>query len=280
MEASASEAVTNNVLGTRNLLAAAEQYKVGRFVMISTDKAVNPSSVMGATKRLAELLVVAAARRSGQPYMAVRFGNVLGSRGSVVPVFQQQIAAGGPVTVTHPEMCRYFMTIPEAVQLVLQAAVLGRGGEVFELDMGQPVQILDLANDLIRLSGLEPGRDINIIFTGARPGEKLAEELFLEQEDYQQTKHPKIFVGDCNNAVDPAMLEQVVLELSRLAEESHFDNGDEALRLYVARACSLLDNYCRSAPPPLPERGVAPQQVPGAPLVVRTSAQEAYTGAV
>ena len=280
MEASASEAVANNVLGTRNLLAAAEQYKVGRFVMISTDKAVNPCSVMGTTKRLAELLVVAAARRSGQSYMAVRFGNVLGSRGSVVPVFQQQIAAGGPVTVTHPEMCRYFMTIPEAVQLVLQAAVLGRGGEVFELDMGQPVQILDLANDLIRLSGLQPGRDIKIVFTGARPGEKLVEELFLTQEDCKQTKHPKIYVGDCDNAVDVAMLEQVVLELGRLAQESQFENGDEAMRLYLSQACLLLDNHRHPAPPPSPERCVEPQQVSGAPFGVRTSAQEAYTGAV
>ncbi len=195
MEVNPAEAVANNILGTYNLLQAALGTNVSHFVMISTDKAVNPTSVMGATKRVAELLVQQAAMRSGRAYVAVRFGNVLGSRGSVVHTFKRQIAAGGPVTVTHPEMKRYFMTIPEAVQLVLQASVLGKGGEVFVLDMGEPVKIVDLARDLIELSGLEVGRDIEIVFTGPRPGEKLFEELFVDGETYSRTQHQKIYVA-------------------------------------------------------------------------------------
>ncbi|MDA0242990.1 MAG: nucleoside-diphosphate sugar epimerase/dehydratase [Chloroflexi bacterium] len=195
MEQNPCEAITNNVLGTRNVLHAARTYGVEQFVMVSTDKAVNPTSIMGASKRTAELLVLHAAQQSELPYVAVRFGNVLGSRGSVVLTFQQQIAAGGPVTVTHPEMIRFFMTIPEAVQLVLQAAVIGRGGEIFILDMGEPVKIVDLAHDLITLSGLEVGRDIEINFSGIRPGEKLYEELFIQGEKYQRTEHHKIFIA-------------------------------------------------------------------------------------
>ncbi|WP_343414312.1 nucleoside-diphosphate sugar epimerase/dehydratase [Candidatus Amarolinea dominans] len=195
MEANPSEAITNNVLGTRNVLAAAQAVGVERFVMISTDKAVNPTSIMGASKRVAELQVREAAAVSGRPYVAVRFGNVLGSRGSVVLTFKQQIAAGGPVTITDPEMTRFFMTIPEAVQLVLQASVLGNGGEVFMLDMGEPVRILDLARDLIELSGLQEGRDIDIVVTGMRPGEKLYEELFVPGETYQPTAHEKIMIA-------------------------------------------------------------------------------------
>ncbi len=194
MESNVEDAITNNVLGTRNLVEVSMARGVTHFVLISTDKAVNPTSIMGASKRVAEEIVQAAAQRSGRCFVAVRFGNVLGSRGSVVPFFQKQIAAGGPVTVTHPEVRRYFMTIPEAVQLVLQAAALGKGGEVFVLDMGEPVRIVDLACDLIRLSGLEPGRDIEVQFTGLRPGEKLFEELFLASETYAPTKHHKIFV--------------------------------------------------------------------------------------
>jgi FlaA1/EpsC-like NDP-sugar epimerase len=193
MEANIAEAVTNNVQGTANLLRVAEAHQVGRFVFVSTDKAVNPSSVMGATKRVAELLVQESARRSGRAYVAVRFGNVLGSRGSVVPLFREQIAAGGPVTVTHPEVRRYFMTIPEAVQLVLQAAALGQGGEVFVLDMGEPIRIVDLARDLIELSGLDVGQDVEITYTGLRRGEKLFEELFVAGEEYMPTGHEKIF---------------------------------------------------------------------------------------
>ncbi len=196
MEENPGEAITNNVAGTRNLLAAAEAAGVEHFVMISTDKAVNPTSIMGASKRAAELLVHDAARRTGRPYVAVRFGNVLGSRGSVVLTFRRQIAAGGPITVTDPEMKRFFMTIPEAVQLVLQAAVLGQGGEVFVLDMGEPVKIADLARDLVTLSGLEVGRDIEIVYTGLRPGEKLFEELFIPGEVYARTAHEKIFVAN------------------------------------------------------------------------------------
>ncbi|MEH2307079.1 polysaccharide biosynthesis protein [Nostoc sp.] len=194
MELNSSEAITNNVLGTKNLLDMALQYNVQNFVMISTDKAVNPTSVMGASKRVAEMLVLQAAKESGKPYVVVRFGNVLGSRGSVVPTFKKQIASGGPVTVTHPDICRYFMTIPEAVQLVLQAAVLSRGGEVLMLNMGEPVKIVDLAKELIRLSGYEVNKDIDILFTGLRPGEKLFEELFIEGEEYEQTQHEKLIV--------------------------------------------------------------------------------------
>lgn len=194
MESNPTEAVTNNVLGTRNLLEVSESIGVEHFVMISSDKAVNSANIMGATKRVAELLVHQAAQRSGKSFVSVRFGNVLGSRGSVVLTFKEQIAAGGPVTVTHPEMTRYFMTIPEAVQLVLQAAVLGHGGEVFVLDMGEPVKIVDLARDMIELSGLQVGQDIDIVFTGLRPGEKMYEELFVEGEQHQPTIHSKIRV--------------------------------------------------------------------------------------
>jgi FlaA1/EpsC-like NDP-sugar epimerase len=195
MELNPEEAVTNNVLGTSNVLSASEQVGSRHFVFISTDKAVNPANVMGATKLLAEMLVHNAAVRSGADYLSVRFGNVLASRGSVVPLFQKQIAAGGPLTITHPDTARYFMTIPEAVQLVLQAAALGRGGETFVLDMGEPVRIVDLAKDLVHLSGLEVGKDIDLVFTGLRPGEKFFEELFNGDETFKRTAHDKIFVA-------------------------------------------------------------------------------------
>lgn len=192
MEENVTEAITNNVLGTRNVVEAALEVETQHFVLISTDKAVRPTSIMGATKRIAEVIVRRAAARTGRHYVAVRFGNVLGSRGSVVPTFLTQIRRGGPVTVTHPEMRRYFMTIPEAVQLVLQAGALGTGGELFVLDMGEPVRIADLARDLIRLSGLEEGTDIELRYTGLRPGEKLYEEVLFGHEDVRQTEHPKI----------------------------------------------------------------------------------------
>ncbi len=195
MEANVGEAVKNNVFGTRILAEAAHLYGTGTFVLISTDKAVRPSSVMGATKRITEMIIQRIAQASETRFVAVRFGNVLGSAGSVVPVFRQQIARGGPVTVTHPGVTRYFMTISEAAQLVLQAAAIGRSGEILMLDMGEPVRIVDLARDLIELSGLEPGADIDIEFIGLRPGEKLCEELLLAAETYDRTLHPKIVVG-------------------------------------------------------------------------------------
>ena len=191
MEDNVSEAVLNNVLGTRNVVNAAVSVNTDHFVLISTDKAIRPTSVMGASKRIAEYIIHQAAREH-PGFVSVRFGNVLGSRGSVVPTFMRQIAAGGPVTITHPDMTRYFMTIPEAVQLVLQAAALRDQGEVFVLDMGEPVRVLDLASDMIRLSGLEIGTDIEIRFSGTRPGEKLFEELFFDPENAVRTTHPKI----------------------------------------------------------------------------------------
>ncbi len=197
MEENPAAAVWNNVVGTANVVELALEHGVERFVNVSTDKAVNPTSVMGATKRVAEYLVQRAARQAapGQAFVSVRFGNVLGSRGSVVPTFRDQIRRREPVTVTHPEMKRYFMTIPEAAQLVLQAGGLGENGAVYVLDMGEPVRILDLAEDLIRLSGLEPGVDIPIVFTGVRPGEKLFEEILTAEEGTVASRHEKIFVA-------------------------------------------------------------------------------------
>src|SRR4051812_1343110 len=192
MESNVVEAITNNVLGTRNLVDAAATHGTQHFVCISTDKAVRPTNVMGATKRIAEFVVHNAAIRNGRNFVSVRFGNVLGSQASVVPTFSKQIKAGGPVTVTHPDMRRFFMTIPEAVQLVMQAGALGVGGELFMLDMGEPVRVLDLARDMIRLSGLQEGTDISIEFSGVRPGEKLYEEMFFSHEVAEPTEHPKI----------------------------------------------------------------------------------------
>lgn len=231
MELNQSEAITNNVMGTRNLLNAALAVNVQHFVMISTDKAVNPTSLMGASKRTAELLVHQAAQKSGHSYVAVRFGNVLGSRGSVVLTFKQQIAAGGPITITHPDMRRFFMTIPEAVQLVLQAGALGSGGEVFVLDMGEPVHIIDLARDLIELSGLTVGEDIEIKISGIRPGEKLFEELFVEGESYQRTRHEKIFIAENASSLVPQNLDE---HINCLITAAH---AGDTLKIY-----SLLSN--------------------------------------
>jgi FlaA1/EpsC-like NDP-sugar epimerase len=239
MEENPGEAITNNVLGTDNLLRAAVATDVDHFVMISTDKAVNPTSIMGASKRVAEMLVHRAAQQSGRPYVAVRFGNVLGSRGSVVVTFKQQIAAGGPVTVTDPQMARYFMTIPEAVQLVLQAAVLGKGGEVFVLDMGDPVKIVDLAHDLICLSGLRPGRDIEIVFTGRRPGEKLFEEIFTLDENHERTAHHKVFISRNAAGLIPADFDDTLQTLLAAAQ----GNDRPAL---IAGLEHLLPEYGRA----------------------------------
>ncbi|HET6603023.1 MAG TPA: nucleoside-diphosphate sugar epimerase/dehydratase [Xanthomonadaceae bacterium] len=221
------EAVRNNVLTTRTLAYAALRHRVGAFVLISTDKAVNPGSVMGTTKRVAELLCQALDGTGGTRFMTVRFGNVLDSAGSVVPLFREQLRRGGPLTVTHPEVMRFFMTIPEACQLILQAVALGRGGELYALDMGEPVRIGYLAEQMIRLAGKRPGPDIEIVYTGLRPGEKLFEELFHEQEDYQPTGHPKIMLARQRgaavaeleaalNAMHQAVLRHDEAELDRL----------------------------------------------------------------
>jgi FlaA1/EpsC-like NDP-sugar epimerase len=237
METNPTEAVSNNILGTRNVVDVSVEFGVERFVMISTDKAVKPTSIMGASKRVAELIVHQTAGRINKPYVAVRFGNVLGSRGSVVLTFKQQIARGGPITITHPEMSRFFMTIPEAVQLVLQAAVLGQGGEVFMLDMGEPVRIVDLARDLVELSGLEVGRDIDIIFTGVRPGERLHEELFIPGEVYQRTAHQKIFVIGNANGFVPARINQALVRLESAVHTNDAVACIETLADLVPRYC-------------------------------------------
>ncbi len=267
MEQNPSEAITNNVLGTRNVVEASLSANVERFVMVSTDKAVNPTSIMGACKRAAELIVHEAAIASGRPYLAVRFGNVLGSRGSVVLTFKQQIAAGGPLTVTHPDMKRYFMTIPEAVQLVLQGAALSTGGEVFMLDMGEPVKIIDLARDLIHLSGLEEGRDIDIVYTGLRPGEKLFEEMFAAGEQYERTEHQKIYIAANASSFVPQGLDQAIAALEQAAR---LDDREAIVRALQ----HLIPEYrppTLDAAPETATKGVAQDAVEWRPYNAKTS---------
>ena len=226
METSPLEAIKNNVFGTYNTVKCADEYGVKRFILISTDKAVNPTNIMGATKRLCELIIQAKNKVSKTEYAAVRFGNVLGSNGSVVPLFKKQIAKGGPVTVTHKEITRFFMTIPEAVSLVLQAMSGAKGGEIFVLDMGEPVKIYDMAVKLIKLSGLEPDVDIQIKVTGLRPGEKLYEELLMAEEGLTETKHDKIHVARPSD-IDMKKLETKLAKLQHLLDNSNNEQKDE-----------------------------------------------------
>ncbi|NSW90256.1 MAG: polysaccharide biosynthesis protein [Firmicutes bacterium] len=236
MEENPQEAIKNNVFGTLNVVESADRYGTSRFILISTDKAVNPTNVMGATKRIAEMIIQATGRHSKTKFAAVRFGNVLGSNGSVVPLFKKQIEMGGPVTVTHPEVTRYFMTILEAVQLVIQAGAMAEGGEIFVLDMGQPMKIYDLARNLIKLSGYKPDEDIRIIFTGLRPGEKLYEELLLKEEGLKATKHDKIFVAK-PVFTDSALLKRELEVLSGLLTKEA-----EEIVEYI---CNIVPSYSR-----------------------------------
>ena len=227
METSPNEAVKNNVFGTWKTAQAAAYYGTKKFVMISTDKAVNPTNIMGASKRICEMIIQTFNRHYDTEFVAVRFGNVLGSNGSVIPLFKKQISQGGPVTVTHPDIIRYFMTIPEAVSLVLQAGAYAKGGEIFVLDMGEPVKILDLAKNLIRLSGYKVGEDIEIEFTGLRPGEKLYEELLMEEEGLQDTANSMIHIGK------PIELDEMTFfkQLKDLKEESKNESADIRYRI-------------------------------------------------
>ncbi|SHK67063.1 NDP-sugar epimerase, includes UDP-GlcNAc-inverting 4,6-dehydratase FlaA1 and capsular polysaccharide biosynthesis protein EpsC [Anaerocolumna jejuensis DSM 15929] len=230
MENSPNEAIKNNVGGTYKMAMAAHLFGVKKFILISSDKAVNPTNVMGASKRICELIIQAFHKKSKTEFVAVRFGNVLGSNGSVIPLFKEQIQRGGPVTVTHPDIIRYFMTIPEAVSLVLQAGAYAKGGEIFILDMGEPIKIADLAKNLIRLSGYEPDRDIEIEYTGLRPGEKLFEELLMEEEGLSSTSNKLIFIGKQIDIDEEEFLEKV-LELDKAAKEEVDDIRERIMEL-------------------------------------------------
>ena len=238
MEDSPNEAIKNNVFGTYHVARAADRYGTKTFVLISTDKAVNPTNVMGASKRICEMIVQTMANRSATKFVAVRFGNVLGSNGSVIPLFKRQIAEGGPVTVTHPDIIRYFMTIPEAVQLVLQAGAYANRGEIFVLDMGEPVRIDDLARNLIRLSGFTPDEDIEIRYTGLRPGEKLFEEMLMDEEGLRETANKLIHIGQPIRISEEHFLEQ----LAQL--ETACEQNSPQIRALIAR---IVPTYHRAA---------------------------------
>jgi FlaA1/EpsC-like NDP-sugar epimerase len=272
MEANPTEAIKNNVFATRLLGRLAGEYAAESFVLISTDKAVRPTSIMGATKRIAELVTQGLNREFPTRYVAVRFGNVIGSAGSVIPIFRRQISEGGPVTVTHEEMVRYFMTIPEAAQLVLQAGAMGEGGEIFILDMGKPVKILELAKDLITLSGFKPYKDIDIVITGVRPGEKLYEELEITEEGMSKTRHPKIFIGKLVAYPEDKMRESLE-RLSSLLREA----GEEEIRRYL---CELLPE-ARLAPrahtPPEANAHAAPSSPPAWPGESQNTAKKSWS---
>ncbi|MGM0577366.1 MAG: polysaccharide biosynthesis protein [Myxococcota bacterium] len=264
VEDNPGEAIKNNVFGTRTVAEVADRSGVETFVLVSTDKAVNPTSVMGASKRVAEVVLQSLSRRSRTRFVAVRFGNVLGSAGSVIPIFKRQIRRGGPVTVTHPDMKRYFMTIPEASQLVVQAGAMGQGGEIFVLDMGEPVKIVDLARDLIRLSGFEPDADIPVVFTGVRPGEKLFEELGFDAERMDKTRHRKIYIGKLAS-VDWADVERGLEALRGCVGAASRDEALQALRILVPEFQD--DARARdSAPKPTVERKT-PRLVPPQPAL-------------
>lgn len=230
MEGNLEEAITNNVLGTQNLVNASLENDIKKFILISSDKAVNPANIMGTTKRMAEMVVLSAAKKHGVAYSAVRFGNVLGSRGSVFGIFEKQILNGGPIKITDPNIKRYFMTIPEAVQLVLQASTLNEGGEIFVLDMGEPVKVIDLAKDMIQFSGLTFGEDIDIEITGLRPGEKMFEELFLEEENYSTTKHKKIFKAENAATWVHPNFDHLVFDLINYAKQNN-NSREEMIEL-------------------------------------------------
>jgi FlaA1/EpsC-like NDP-sugar epimerase len=241
METSPEEAVKNNILGTKNVAEVADEFAIDRFVLISTDKAVNPTNVMGATKRVAEMVIQSINKQSKTKFMAVRFGNVLGSQGSVIPLFKKQIANGGPVTVTHRDVKRYFMTIPEASQLVIQAGAIGKGGEVFVLDMGEPVKIIELAEDLIALSGLKVGEDIDIEVVGLRPGEKLYEELLCDTEENIATEHQRIFINNLEK-IDNTLLNDNLEKLTLVAEKGNYKQIIKALTEVVDTYQPRRDN--------------------------------------
>ena len=238
MEDSPNEAIKNNVFGTYKTAKAADKYGAKRFVLISTDKAVNPTNIMGASKRLCEMVIQTMNKHSRTDFVAVRFGNVLGSNGSVIPLFKRQIEQGGPVTVTHPDIIRYFMTIPEAVSLVLQAGAFAKGGEIFVLDMGEPVKILDLAKNLIRLSGFKPYEDIGIEFTGIRPGEKLYEELLMSEEGLRETGNKLIYIGKPMEFDEEMFLKQLE-ELKKIANDDSRDVREKVREIVPTYSCGI-----------------------------------------